>query len=358
MKKIVKQTNLKIDYSMEKHYLGKKILYFDIETTGLSASRSMIYLIGILYQKDDGYESVQLFADNAIDEDKLIIEFADIVRNFDIIVGFNNDNFDLPFIKKRAKYLGLQPNILDFNITSFDMYKKMRSYCKVLGMKNAKQKTIEEYLGIVREDKFSGQELITYYRDYLISRDETMYDCLLLHNYEDVCGLAAMSDIITVCDFFDGKWNIICMKSVEEGILIKCELENCINKKLNFKNQYVEICANNKDLIFHLFYKHQELKYFYEDYKNYYYLPQEDLIVHKSVAEFVEKKYKTKATKEKCYVKKKSTFIKNYGLTNVHVFKEEYKDKDNYIEVKELLYLNNKQELKMFLKNIINSFIK
>ena len=46
------------------------------------------------------------------------------------------------------------------------------------------------------------------------------------------------------------------------------------------------------------------LKYFYPDYKDYYYLIYEDMAVHKSVGEYVERSARKKATAQTCYTKK------------------------------------------------------
>ena len=52
-----------------------------------------------------------------------------------------------------------------------------------------------------------------------------------------------------------------------------------------------------------------ELKYFYPNPSDYYYLPLEDCAMHKSVASFVEKEYRKKATAATCYTKKTGTFL-------------------------------------------------
>ena len=193
-----------ICHGIEERFPGKNILYYDIETTGLSASRGMVYLIGTAWKKEDsGYEIQQYFAYNAIDEKELILEFARRIRSFEILVSFNGENFDMPFLKKRAEYLGLSVNILDYEAVSLDIYKKIRKYCGLLGMENAKQKTVEKFVGIVREDMVSGKELIKVYRDYLVKRDEHMRDILLLHNSEDVTGLPALAGMISYCDVFE-----------------------------------------------------------------------------------------------------------------------------------------------------------
>lgn len=357
MQKIIKQIETDLKDTIEIHYPGKKILYYDIETTGLSASRSMVYLIGMAYKNQECYEMVQLFADNAIDEEKLILEFLDILHSFDIVVSFNGDNFDMSFLKKRAEYLGLNNDIWNGIGTSLDIYKKIRKYAGVLGMENAKQKTIESFIGIQREDMISGKEMITVYRNYLIQREKNMYDTLLLHNREDVCGLFGIAGLLSYCDIFEGNWEITSMEIIENGILMLCQLGSNVLKEINLKNSYVSVRAYDNQLKFILYSEYMELKYFYADYKNYYYLPQEDMAIHKSVAGFVEKEYKRKATKESCYIKKNAAYIRNNGLTNVHIMKKEFSDKDTYVEMDELIQLGIQSlELKNYLLSILNSF--
>ena len=40
------------------------------------------------------------------------------------------------------------------------------------------------------------------------------------------------------------------------------------------------------------------MKYFFKDYKNYYYLPMEHMAIHKSMAAYVDDAHKEKATKD------------------------------------------------------------
>lgn len=360
MQIIKKQIDTNFNDRMEQLYPGKNILYYDIETTGLSASRGMVYLIGMTYKKKDScYEILQFFAYNATDEKELVLEFFDKIQRFDILVSFNGDNFDIPFLKKRAEYLGLPGNILNYEAVSLDIYRKIRRYCSILGMENARQKTIEKFVGIIREDTISGKELIKVYRDYLIKREERMRDILLLHNFEDVSGLPALAGMLSYCDVFEGNWHISGMKTIESGILILCELKNEIPKKMELKNSYVQVQAFDKNLTFLLYTAFMELKFFYPDYKNYYYLPQEDMAIHKSVAAFVEKEYRIKAAKENCYIKRKADFVKNYGLTNVHIMKRDYSDKEGYVEAGEFLQMDiQTMEFRENLINILKSFIK
>ena len=44
-----------------------------------------------------------------------------------------------------------------------------------------------------------------------------------------------------------------------------------------------------------------KLKYYFENYKEYYYLPEEDMAIHKSLAIYVDKKFRVKATPTTSY---------------------------------------------------------
>ena len=75
------------------------------------------------------------------------------------------------------------------------------------------------------------------------------------------------------------------------------------------------------------------LKYFYSNYKDYYYLPAEDTAMHKSIAEFVDKAHRQKATKANCYTKKPGQFLPQWTLLFAPYFKKSYEDKDVYFEL-------------------------
>ena len=54
---------------------------------------------------------------------------------------------------------------------------------------------------------------------------------------------------------------------------------------------------------------HTEMKYFFKDYKNYYYLPMEHMAIHKSMAAYVDDAHKEKATKDNAFTTETGSFI-------------------------------------------------
>jgi hypothetical protein len=84
-----------------------------------------------------------------------------------------------------------------------------------------------------------------------------------------------------------------------------------------------------------------ELHFFYPNYKDYYYLPQEDMAIHKSVASFVDKEYRENAHAFNCYTRKTGEFLPQYDAIMSPIFKKEYKDKVSYFEITEDFYTSD-----------------
>ena len=67
-----------------------------------------------------------------------------------------------------------------------------------------KQKSLEAYAGFSRTDRFSGEELIHVYEDYLASGDEELLRLLYLHNREDLTGMTEILSLYSIPSLFSG----------------------------------------------------------------------------------------------------------------------------------------------------------
>lgn len=67
-----------------------------------------------------------------------------------------------------------------------------------------------------------------------------------------------------------------------------------------------------------------ELRFFYSGSpKDYYYLPEEDIAVHKSIASAVDKEHRVQANASNCYGKKYAIFLPQYDAVFSPVFREQ-----------------------------------
>lgn len=344
------------------------ILFIDIETTGLSLRNSDLYLIGASYYENGAWNIAQFFAEDITQEKDILEAFIDFAKGFTKVLHYNGDRFDIPYIKSKLSKYDL-PNVFE-NMDSIDIYKKIGPYKKQLGLMDCKQKTIELYLGINREDKYDGSKLIPIYKNYEQSKNPEALQLLLLHNFEDVKGMFGILPMLKYSTFFAMFRNLpkVSVKADEEiddekycpdwvsklpvkavkvqanqyddidgnsrkEIFMKLNLAMALPCSLtgNFEGFYLK--TNGVEATLRLPLYETELKYFYSNYKDYYYLPKEDMAIHKSIASFVDKAYREKATPETCYTKKSGQYLKEWDLVFTPFFKQDYEDKNFYFDL-------------------------
>lgn len=116
------------------------------------------------------------------------------MKGFDTIITFNGNGFDIPYL--RAKCSKYQISDPFENKTFIDIYKQVRSLKFLLALPDLKQKTIEQFLGMEREDKYNGGELIEVYHTYVKNPSDELLCLLKQHNYEDVLAMPQLFAIL------------------------------------------------------------------------------------------------------------------------------------------------------------------
>lgn len=336
-------------------------LFFDIETTGFSPNTSSLYLIGCMRKRDNELIIDQFFAENKSEEPKLLTSFLALLDEHTTLLSFNGEGFDLPYIKAKYSIYSIEET-LD-SLHSIDIYKCVGALKYLLKLPNYKQKTIENFLGIQREDLYSGGELIAVYEDYIRTHSEEGSKLLLLHNFEDVTGMLELLPILSYYYTFTGSYHIqhaeltpfITYDGEEkkELVLTLLNTHSVPNRvSCQYKNFYVTMHKEITKIRIELF--EGELKYFYENYKDYFYLPAEDTAMHKSVAEFVDKAYRERAKASNCYTRKTGQFLPQYSTVMQPVFKQTYKDKFTYFELTEE-FLTSEEKLCSYIAHIFQN---
>ena len=177
---------------------NEKYCFFDIETTGFNRITDKVVLIGITYIDNNKLIIKQFFANDLNEEKELLIKFKDFIKDFKILINYNGDTFDIPFLN--SKY-----NIHNINFqinleSSLDILKIIRKNKNYLSLENNKLKTVERYLGINRDDKISGRESVKLYKEYIKNKDNTIKDIILKHNFDDIYFLPTVLKIFDIID--------------------------------------------------------------------------------------------------------------------------------------------------------------
>ena len=377
----------------------QKTAFFDIETTGLSPKASSLYLIGMMYfnQEEEHWELCQWFADDYQSEPLLLESFFQKLEQYSYLYHFNGQTFDIPYILKKCEKHSITPSdhcmqILSdtASLFSIDLLKKIRPLKKCLGLARCNQTSVEKWLGIQREDTFSGGDLIPVYSEYMQKKilnpqkADSLKELLLLHNHDDIAMMLNVCSLLLYSDLFDPeKYTdiLVCKRHSDRDLPIPTTFSDPKNdqnnsnlqktgyqleqtdttvtltfllkfsfpKKVSMSVCYPEsnvlslqqqanLLINNDQLSLTIPIITDSLKFFFPNYKEYYYLIKEDMAIHKSVAKFVDPSFRKRATKATCYTHQNGIFIpslavqkkskKEERLNNFSpLFQKEYQDK-------------------------------
>ncbi|MBQ8591537.1 MAG: ribonuclease H-like domain-containing protein [Lachnospiraceae bacterium] len=337
-----KLDNFTVNYPLEHIAPLDKILFLDIETTGFTAKNASIYLIGAAYYEENSWHVIQWFATNYDEEKDILTEFYLFHQNYEHFLHFNGNTFDLPFIKQRGACYDIP---FDFSIyEGTDIYKRVAPYKAMLQLERCKQKDIELFLGIQRDDLFSGGELIEVYKRYVENPDDISFQALIQHNLDDMKGMLSITPILAYHDLFHTPvkakqaqanyyTDIHGVKRQELIMRINHPAPLPVPLSLNHNSCYYSGEGKSGTLRIPLY--EEEMKYFYSNYKDYYYLPAEDTALHKSVAGFVDKMHRLPAQAANCYTRKRSTYLPEWDTTFEPFFKRDYASKELFFELTE-----------------------
>ncbi len=333
-------SDYKLSYPVEKIADPKDILFVDIETTGFTAKGSALYLIGCVWNNGKGYVITQFMADTYESEKDVLSAFFTFSSSFKVLVHFNGNNFDIPFLKEKAKQYKME-NALE-RLEGVDLYRRINPYKSMLKLPNCKQKTIEKFLGIHREDPYSGGDLIGVYHAYVKDHDPAKENDLFLHNRDDLLGMLAILPMLNYFDLFAGPLTVVAAQANTytnvhgeecKELVMTAKIPSDIPTPISGSEKGCYFSAKNGEVVIKVPIVEKELKYFYSNYKDYYYLPDEDVALHKSVAGFVDKDHRIPAKASNCYTKRVSTYIPEWEPIITPFFKEDYLSKDMYFEL-------------------------
>lgn len=316
------------------------IIFVDIETTGFTARTSTLYMIGCIFFEHDQIHLIQWFAEKPEEEKRILTAFIQKCRSHNILIHYNGNNFDIPYMKQKCLQYKLEEPFSEME--GIDIYKRIMPYKKMLHLDNLKQKTVEAYLEIPRTDSYNGGELIHIYKDYTIAPSATLSNLLLLHNADDMRGMLQLLPILSYADIFMQPFKVIKVQAnkyatphadEQTEVCMKIKFPSEFPKDITLTGNSCRFDGHANEGLLRVPIFYDTLKYFYSNYKDYYYLPQEDVALHKSVAAYVGRQFRQQATAATCYTKKDGAFLPQWDIVFTPVFKKDYPDKLCYFEL-------------------------
>ena len=309
--------------------------FFDIETTGFSPAYTFLYLIGCAHRVGDDFIITQYFAETKEEEGAILSAFLQKLCHYQTVISFNGLGFDIPYLKKKCEKYGLTHPFDEKDY--IDIYKEVSGLKFLLKLPDYKQKTIERFLGLSRNDTFSGGELIEVYQNYLKTPDEQAMFFLKQHNYEDVLGMTGLIAIRSYRKLFDGAFTV---DSTETNIYKDC---NGIPQKeliLTLQNQYpIPQRVSCQTDAFYLICDGMQSRLRIRLFEG-----------------TLNKEFRKKATASNCYTKKDAIFVPQYETLITPFFKKSNKDKLTYFELTRE-FLDSDSLLRQYTSHVFRLFL-
>lgn len=314
-------------------------LFLDIETTGLIADQCEIYLIGCVYYQSDGWNLIQWMDTTGNEEKEVLSSFLLFASRFHYMVHFNGDRFDLPFLKKRLEAHSLDQ--LTEEVNSLDLYRVIVPCRRLLGLPDYSQQTLEALLDSGRTEAESGGDLVKVYRKYIVDPEPELLGRLLAHNEADVTGLLYLLPLLVFRDLEDPQFRVRRAQANyytdhdgtrREELFVFFRLQRALPAPVYAAADHCYVKIEGEEGILKVPLYTEVMKYFYANYKDYYFLPEEDMAVHKYLSSYVEKTHRIQARPETCYTRKESSFLPQWELFCTPFFKRAYSDKELFFE--------------------------
>ncbi|MFX0099182.1 MAG: ribonuclease H-like domain-containing protein [Candidatus Hodarchaeota archaeon] len=163
------QSSIK-DFDLLFCFSPERILYLDIETTGLMGSRIFLVGLGFIKMAEKKLVVQQLFARN-YEEEYAVVKFTrDIMKKFDCVVSYNGKSFDIPMIDGRTWYY-FHSSIDELFYHHVDLMHESR---RILGLeKKVKLSVLEQdVMKIDREIDVPSSLIPGIYEDFVKMGDE------------------------------------------------------------------------------------------------------------------------------------------------------------------------------------------
>lgn len=351
------------EYPLDKLAPLDKILFLDIETTGFTARSSSLYLIGCAYWQNGCWYIIQWFAASYEEEKDVLSAFFCFAADYTHLVHFNGNNFDLPYLSQKSAQYHL--NYTFDNFTGIDLYRRAAGCKALLRLENCKQKTLEAFLHINRSDMFNGGELISVYHHYVKEPDDFGFQALVLHNADDMRGMLRLIPILSYADLVSQEIQVTKAQANyysdqkgerQQELILKLKLFSPLPFPLSRSKNHCYFTGEKNRATLRIPILEGELKYFYSGYQDYYYLPAEDVALHKSVASFVDKAHRQKATAATCYTRKYGVYLPQWSLLFEPFFKKDYQSPELFFELTEE-FKTNRKDFSLYAQHILEMIV-
>jgi len=164
---------------------AEQLLFFDLETTGLSGGTgSFAFLLGFGFIRDGQFCTEQFFLPDFGHEPDLFEYLNGQYRDFKALVSFNGKSFDSPLLRTRFSLNRIIPFFSDWQ--HLDVFHLSRRIWKDSFASCSLQSLEKELFRMERKDDVPGELIPAVYFDFLQTGQTEAVRKVISHNYLDL----------------------------------------------------------------------------------------------------------------------------------------------------------------------------
>ncbi|HNU90948.1 MAG TPA: ribonuclease H-like domain-containing protein [Spirochaetota bacterium] len=163
----------------------EEMLFFDLETTGLSGGTgTYAFLVGIGYFREGAFRVEQYFLDEYEREASMLLHLSGLFRSAGALVAYNGRSFDLPLIKSRYRLnrvrgFPVEVPIVDLLYPGRRLFRGLYGSCTLKSME-------EGVLGFTRNEDIPGWEIPDVFFAYQRHGETSRLPRVIEHNRADI----------------------------------------------------------------------------------------------------------------------------------------------------------------------------
>lgn len=246
----------------------KNALFFHTITTGHYWRNSYIKELQLLKRVDSCNWKIEIWKTEKEEEEYDLLELlSSRLKEVSVLAGYNSSSFHIPYLTQKYKAYGLEDPF--FNLTHYDLLKELKPIGNAFHL-SLKLKDLQLYL------KLDEQE----------PEIRCIFEALNLFSFQEV---------------FQGDFSIDKFDQLDQELLVTITSEASLAIPLHFFRPAFYFIGEGTDIRLKIKLYDNRLRVYFPNYKDYYYLPLEDMAIHKSIAASLPKETREKATEETCY---------------------------------------------------------
>lgn len=246
----------------------KNVFFFHMITTGHFWRNSKITELSLLYQKEgEQWQVYKWSLEQEADEYDMLTAFSDKIRDAYCLIGFNSSSFHIPYLTHKYKAYGLE-NPFEHKM-HIDLLKELKPIGKQLHIST----------------KLSDLRLFLQLPDF----------------YEEIQCIGSFTSLFLYPKILQGEFQVIKTECLDQEVLFKCKTGQPFPKELRLHDKDFYLIGSENDLKIKVRSEQGQLKLYYPNYKDYYFIPEENTVIHRSLAEVISKDRKRKALPEECF---------------------------------------------------------